>query len=1285
GADGVTSRSYQLAHDYMVPSLRDWLTRKQRETKKGRAELKLAERAAAWGVNQESKQLPTFVEWFQIRRLTDRDGWKEPESQVMRAATRFHVQRSSVILGSLLALIAAGSWIWNRIEHQRREDSAAATAQSWLAAGVDQLRQIAPDIQPKAAWIADDFERSLTDPASNDETKTRAILGLHRAGSPVSSEQWTSVVKAMLDYEPNDFLTVCELLRDASENLREPFAIILNDPEQSKDHRLRAAAALAAYEPDGAEWKQTAIAQFAATEIAASNPIYLQAWRQAFQPVAARVLPFLEQQFADAKTSEVQRNVIANLIAEYAKTDAETLASMVAVSDAKNYPTLFLPLRENREAGVGALQKILDAELRPTWNDPALDPAWKEVAPGTKLRIEQAHGMLAERFAYVQDMPLEQFLEVAESLRASGYRPTRVRAWQWQQSPRIASILTRDGKPWRIEANLSAKELPKVEDPAVKEDLVLDDLCALPTTENNDQRFLALWSKSATDDEERRVLVDATEDELNKVFNALSKTHGAMRIAVRTTQQGERLYTTIFSSEQESPSLYWRHEEGNLLFRPQTDIAVAKPNARSLASMASQQKIVDNYEGSESVREKAVSDAQTGYNVALAFYNVGNNTKALEICDACLVANPNDPNFKLTRVLALARLKRVDDAKTALEDYLPLAPDESFRAYAKIQVDFLTDGPDVAATTIEQFRQAFQSNSGSLYNVLCAIALCVGATDDDMHRQRYRALAIEVLEQLVASGYSNGSQLINDIDLISLHEQPRFLETIDRLAPFTPQPIAGIWSVDTAIETQVLPDVSPNEGRGWIDPGQVSKYIAEGWRPTAIAVNDWGDSPASNPSPYAAIVLTRPLVPDDAKESLAKRQARCAIALYQMGEKERIWKLFKTLQPDARLRSYFQAYLPDYGSDPAALIAEFLNLKPTPKSSDMLAEPSLAPLAISIGDFAAAKLLSEEQLAPVRDHALRLYIEDIDPGVHGACEWLLKQLEAKDAIASAMEDLATGDRVGERRWYQTKTGGHTFALFEPAEFVMGSPISEVERYGGAKETDESRHRRTIDYRFAIGTHEITIAQFSRFRSNQGFNRNYSREEDAPANVITWFDAVAYCNWLSEQENIPPDQWCYEIDPQDSTNVTIPANFLQRVGYRLPTEAEWEYACRAGSSTARPYGETKELLTRNAWYADNSGTQFALPVGSMRPNDFGLFDMLGNIWEWNHQEYYSYPLSRNATSNSSGNLIVPKDRPRLLRGGSFDVQALAVRSSDRILYQPGVRSNHFGLRASRTYR
>jgi serine/threonine protein kinase/formylglycine-generating enzyme required for sulfatase activity len=1112
GSDAPPRRYYQLAHDYLVPSLREWLTRKQRETKKGRAELKLAERTTGWNINQESKQLPTVWEWIAIQRLTDRRAWKESESALMRAATRYHLQRISMILGSLLLFAAAGGWMWNRIILQRREDAAAATALSWLSADVGQLKQIAPKIQAQSAWIADDFERSIRDPQSTDEDTMRALVGRHRAGGSLSKEQWRTVADTMLTKDPDDFLSICDLLREEATNLCEPFAETFLNTERSRAHRLLAAAALAAYSPDGPQWSQPAIAQFVTTEVAESNPIYLQAWRQAFRPVADRVLPCLESQFADSKTSEVERNVIANLIAEYARSDAGSLASMVAVSDPKNYPTLFEPIRQLQDAGIGALQKILDQELRPTWNDPPLNPAWKEVDATTKLRIEQAHGMLTEHLAYVQDLPIQKYFEVADTLRASGYRPTRVRAWQWQQpesdgsadgsaSLLIASVFTRDGKPWQIEANVTANELPKFEDAAVKGNLVLDDLCPLPSGEGEPLRFLVLWSEPTTAKEERRIVVDVLEDQLRTVESQLSKTHGAIRVTVRTTPQGERRYTTIFSSIQTDTYIDLNHEGGDLLFRPQTEVALSNP------------------------RTTSTSDRTT---------------------------------------------------------------------------------------------------------------------------------------EPTSSEEGNGAR------------SPE-------------QSIAGIWSVDTTIETQLITNASFDENRGWLRMDLLQKWVDEGWRPIAIAVEGYGKWSIGTTTPHTAIVLARPLIPEDANESLTKRKALAAVALYQLGQKDRIWKLFQAMQPDARLRSYFQAFLPKYGSDPSAILTVFLDSQPTTKSSSAFAEPSLAPLAISIGDFAEAELLNEEQLASVRDHALRLYAEDIDSGVHGVCEWLLKRLGAKAILASVMNELATGEPVGERRWYQTKTG-HTFALYEPVEFVMGSPIYESERYGGPKEMDESRHRRTIDYRFAIGTHEITVEQFARFRANHEFDRNYSREQDAPANEVSWFDAVAYCNWLSDQEKLTPDQWCYQIDPQDPTQVTIPSDFLQRSGYRLPTEAEWEYTCRAGSNTARPYGENKELLGRYTWYVDNSDTQFTLPVGSLRPNDNGMFDMLGNIFEWTHDAPYPYPLNGTAPhSGQSEDMLVVKDRLRLLRGGSFNFPAMLARSSLRLNIQPDVRNFSFGLRVSRTCR
>ena len=108
----------------------------------------------------------------------------------------------------------------------------------------------------------------------------------------------------------------------------------------------------------------------------------------------------------------------------------------------------------------------------------------------------------------------------------------------------------------------------------------------------------------------------------------------------------------------------------------------------------------------------------------------------------------------------------------------------------------------------------------------------------------------------------------------------------------------------------------------------------------------------------------------------------------------------------------------------------------------------------------------------------------------------------------------------------------------------------------------------------------------------------------------------YCNWLSEQEGLPKDQWCYLPNEAGAyaEGMTIPADVLERTGYRLPTEAEWEYACRAGAVTSRYYGHSIDLLDAYAWYQANS-KEHAWTCGSLLPNDLGLFDMLGNVFEW----------------------------------------------------------------------
>ena len=138
---------------------------------------------------------------------------------------------------------------------------------------------------------------------------------------------------------------------------------------------------------------------------------------------------------------------------------------------------------------------------------------------------------------------------------------------------------------------------------------------------------------------------------------------------------------------------------------------------------------------------------------------------------------------------------------------------------------------------------------------------------------------------------------------------------------------------------------------------------------------------------------------------------------------------------------------------------------------------------------------------------------------------------------------------------------------------------------------------------------------------------------------------------------------------------IAADYLERSGYRLPTEEELEFVCRANSTSSYGFGEPVELLTRYAWYVANSEGQM-WPVGTKLPNGLGVFDMHGNAWEWCHNLYRA--------SEGQPDVVVQHDEFRLLRGGSFSHLSSIVRSAFRLNNLPVARASTYGFRPSRTY-
>jgi formylglycine-generating enzyme required for sulfatase activity len=420
-------------------------------------------------------------------------------------------------------------------------------------------------------------------------------------------------------------------------------------------------------------------------------------------------------------------------------------------------------------------------------------------------------------------------------------------------------------------------------------------------------------------------------------------------------------------------------------------------------------------------------------------------------------------------------------------------------------------------------------------------------------------------------------------------------------------------------------------------------------------------------SEYTRLEKLTPRASQEAKMSLVKRHANLGVALLVMGRTEKVWPLFEH-SDDPTLRSYLIDWVGPCGVDPKVLTSQLEEEKEVSVRRAIL---------LSLGEYGLDRLSLDQRLKLV-PKLLSLYRDDVDPGMHGAAEWLLRQWHRDEELKKIDKELATGKVQGQRQWYVNRQGQTMVMLTNLGEFSMGE---------GAK-----RQRQMIGRGFAIASKEVTLEQFLRFRKDHRHDKLAAPTDDCPVNSVSWYDAAAYCNWLSEQEGIARDQWCYEPnkDGEYADGMKLAPNYWQRTGYRLPTAAEWEYACRAGAKTVYSFGDADDLLGKYAWYVDNFGRLIdphSHPVGVVRPNDNGLFDMHGNVGEWTQNEHKERSKSDEgkATKEIQDTRDIKPETNRAFRGGSFQHSASGLCWGNLSLTVPSSRFKFVGLRPARTSR
>ncbi len=404
------------------------------------------------------------------------------------------------------------------------------------------------------------------------------------------------------------------------------------------------------------------------------------------------------------------------------------------------------------------------------------------------------------------------------------------------------------------------------------------------------------------------------------------------------------------------------------------------------------------------------------------------------------------------------------------------------------------------------------------------------------------------------------------------------------------------------------------------------------------------------------------------RNALARRQSNAALALLEIGAHDQAWRALRR-QPDPSTQTRLIHEIAQFGMTPHHLIDR---LEREPDAGTRQA------LLLSLGEFSDGALPPGERSA-LRPRLLELFRDDPDSGVHSAAEWLLRRWGAADDIQAVLRDLqSAGPRAGQN-WYVNLQGQTLAVIRGPVTFSMGfaTPNSVVHLF-------PTPHVCRIDRDFAIAAKEVTVAEYTKLMGAHQYNERVSPNSDCPINQVPWHLAIEYCRKLSEQEGISEDQMCYPRDFKIAGKTNLSEDFLQRTGYRLATEAEWEYACRAGTITLRPFGDSDQYLSKFAWFNQNSSGVMAVG-GLLKPNPFGLFDMLGNAAELCHDEMQHYPAGDAAhpAMDSATGFTIDVAKPRIVRGGGIANSPDLLLAGHRMLANPAGGLPTIGFRIVKT--
>ncbi len=1296
--DGNTSltadsdrRCYQLTHDYLVPSLRRWLNLKQSETARGRAEIRLAERSSEWNAQRETRHLPSLPEHLRIRLLTKREDWTEPQRRMMRAVRRRHLLWT-VIWGSVLIVAAVtGAYARQSFRNAQQQTQAEGLVASLVNGKLDGILSRIPEIEPFRDRAVPMLQAAFDKAPDDSPEKLNASLSL----LPVDERQVSYLATRLLSVEPQAFPIIREALRPHEMKLVDQMWDVWLDESNGPEKRFRAACALATFATLDDRWVRASGP--VAALLVRQNSLVARYWIDALQPVRDILVPDLIRIYVDEQRDSAERSLAADVLSVYVEDDVDRLAFLTESATPEQFKIVFPALARHRTEAIAFLERQL---TRPSlWNNPPLSQRWKFASQVEIDKLGKAHGILHERFACCAAMPLADFLQILKPLAECGYRPTRVRPWRQGTRVLVAAVWNRDGREFQILSDVTAEELRLQEARLQSENFVPVDVAASAGSDaDGSDRYIGLWVQRTGSEQTAELALGVSNQFPTTELNSGNFGTGYSSVHQMISSSGELHFSCIRPFPRKNARCLVRQNYRDILRQVASgqfllDLSSsAVPATNGLPETSPVRATVlppqEKLRQAERILSDDSLDASTRFSAqmdrASALAALHDDKNAVTAWTELITANPDDAQYYLARAISWARL---GEREAALKDVAVCVRPESglppsYQAYLDAVVSAWLKDP----SGLERLTAALQNHLEDpewLMNGACACALASEAFSetDPKIAERAAEQAMELLRGVAASGVYS-SELRTDPDLESLRGRDDFRRLLNM--PADKLSLAAVLTKTSELESVA------EIGRTWAEHAAIcQKMVEEGYRPSAVSVSEVTVDDLDARLPLVTSVWVRPARHVTVEEESARRRTNSAVALLRLGAPDLVWPLLKH-SPNPQARTSLIHSLAPLNVDPLTILQRL------ERESDVSIRRALL---LALGEFGFPAFPVAEREALLKS-LQRWFLQDPDAGVHAAAEWLLRRWGREEIIYEGLTTLQVREhelleklKRDAQRWY-VNSQRQTFVLFDAADVLMGSPNSEP---GRTTNDYEFQHVHHISYRFAVASHEVTTAEFAEFLKDEptALINNISGSPDlpdTPQSGVTWFAAAQYCNWLSRKEGISPDQWIYEpnADGAYAAGMKVRTGAAELIGYRLPIEAEWELACRAGALSSRYYGGSDTMLSKYAWFLNNSENH-TMPVGLLKPNDAGLFDMLGNVLECCQDPFRNFNdatagftiTNPNSTDPFSTSPVAADDR-RAMRGGSCTYSLPNVRCAARHEFPAGeLPPTHVGFRLART--